>query len=376
MVAAMRSGFVPRKDRMDLTAIAEHDAEADAAFEVVYADTLRFFPKLAADLGGDPDALLRHVGIDPSIFSKRESSLGYRAIANLLEHAAAELQRPDFGMRLATLQGGGKVFGPMGVVMRNSNTLGEALDYVVKHSHAYSLAARMRFEPDRANHKLLVGFEVLLDRLPSKRQAIEQALLLANLNVIEITGGQARVREVLFRHQPLSSLRTYRDYFGCEVRFDQKADGIVFTEQDLLCRIVDPDVQLYEMATSFIDTKFTRITPPVHALVRGLILQYLGSEECTNERIAAELCLHPRTLHRRLKAEGKSFEAIKDEVRRDAALRHLQETDMSVTRIAEKLGYAETSVLSRSCFRWFGASPRQLRSRAGRSGHHQRRAIG
>jgi AraC-like DNA-binding protein len=227
----------------------------------------------------------------------------------------------------------------------------------------------MRFEPDRAGRRLLVAWDILLDRLPDKRQAIEQALLLAHLNAMESTGGQARVREVLFRHQPVSSLRTYRDYFGCEVRFDQKTDGIVFSAQDLRCPILDPDAQLYEIATSFIDTRFTRSTPPVHALVRGLMLQHLGSEDCTNERIAAELGLHPRTLHRRLKAEGKSFQEIKDEVRRDVALYHLQHTDMPLVRIAEKLGYAESSVFSRSCLRWFGASPRRLRSRAERSAH-------
>jgi AraC-like DNA-binding protein len=39
-----------------------------------------------------------------------------------------------------------------------------------------------------------------------------------------------------------------------------------------------------------------------------------------------------------------------------------------VTRIAEILGYSETSVLSRSCFRWFSASPRQLRGTNGAAG--------
>jgi AraC-like DNA-binding protein len=234
---------------------------------------------------------------------------------------------------------------------------------VVGHVHAYSLAARMRLEPSRSDRRLIVTWDILLDRLPHKQQAVEQALLLAHLNAVEITGGQARVREVLFAHPPLSPPRTYRDHFGCEVRFDQPMDAVVFSEQDLRCPIIDPDVQLYEMATSFIETKFTRVTPPMHARVRGLIQQYLGGDDCTNERVAGDLCLHPRTLHRRLKAEGKSFEGIKDEVRRDVAMRYLQHTDMSLTRIAEKLGYAETSVLSRSCFRWFGASPSRLRSR-------------
>lgn len=344
---------------------ASVDAE-DGGFELLHADTLRFFPELVSELGGDPQALLRKAGLDTSIFA-RGVALSYRAMVELLELAAAELQIPDFGMRLARRQGGGKVFGIMGVVMKNSATFGDAVDYVARHIYAHSLAVRMRCERDD-QHRLFVGYEVLLDRLPNKRQATEQALLLAHLNALEITGGQARVREVLFRHQPLSPLRTYRDSFGCEVRFDQKEDGVVYGDQDLSALIVEPDEQLYEMATAFIDSRFTRVTPPMHAQVRGLILQHLGGEACTNDRIAAELCLHPRTLHRRLRAEGKSFEGIKDEVRRDVALRHLQQTDLPLTRIAEKLGYAETSVLSRSCFRWFGVSPRQLRAQAGRSG--------
>jgi AraC-like DNA-binding protein len=363
---------------VQLTSIAEHAGGYEADFDLVHTDTLRFFPDLVNDLGGDPQVLLRDVGIDPSIFSTTttKSSLSYRSMVNLLEHAAAQLQCADFGMRLASLQGGGQVFGPIGIVMKNANTFGEGLDYVQKHFHAVSLAARMRFEPNRPGHKLFVGHEILLDRLLHKRQAVEQVLLLGHLNALQITGGQARVREVLFRYQPLSSLSTYRRYFGCDIRFGQEQDGVVFSERDLLCPTVNRDVQLYEMATSFIDTRFTRVSPPMHIQVRALILQLIGTEECSNERVAADLCLHPRTLHRRLKAEGKSFEGIRDEVRRDVALSYLQQTDLPLPLIAEKLGYAEHSVLSRSCFRWFAASPSQLRSRADRCGRDHRRAAG
>ena len=148
--------------------------------------------------------------------------------------------------------------------------------------------------------------------------------------------------------------------------FEQSEDGLVFSERDMRCPIVEPDAQLYELATTFIDTRFTQVTPPMHAQVRALILQFMETEDCGNERIAAELGLHPRTLHRRLKAEGRSFEGIKDEVRRDVALRYLKETDFDLTLIAQKLGYSEHSVLSRSCLRWFSASPSRVRARAGR----------
>jgi AraC-like DNA-binding protein len=343
---------------------AKPDTDTGAAFDAVHADILRHFPELVASFGRDPARLLQQAGLDAASLSA--GAANYRWFVDLLEYAAAELHCPDFGLRLATRQGGGSVFGPMGVVMMNSNTLGEALDYVRKHFHAHSLAARLRFEPRPECGGVLVAHDILLDRLPNKQQAIEQLLLLGHLNAVEITGGRARARQVLFRHQALSSLSSYRRYFGCEVRFDQASDGIVFSERDLACPIVSADARLYAAATSLIDKTFTRLDPPMHAQVRGVLLEVLGTEHCSNEQVASELHLHPRTLLRRLKDEGTSFQAVKDAVRRDVAQYYLQQTKLDLTQIAQRLGYAEHSVLTRSCIRWFAASPRQVRLRQGR----------
>jgi AraC-like DNA-binding protein len=208
---------------------------------------------------------------------------------------------------------------------------------------------------------VFVGHDILVDQLPIKRQAIEQFLLLAHLNAVETTGGRARVQEASFRFQPLSSRSTYQRYFGCDVRFDQSADGVVFSEEDLHCPTVLPDAQLYAKATSFVEANFPRIKPPMRTQVRAVIVQWIETTECNKERVAAELHMHPRTLHRRLNAEGTCFEKIKDEIRRDIALGYLRATGLSLQRIAEKVGYAEHSVLTRSCSRWFAASPREVR---------------
>lgn len=72
--------------------------------------------------------------------------------------------------------------------------------------------------------------------------------------------------------------------------------------------------------------------------------------------IAGHLCLHPRTLQRRLAAEGTTFAALVDDVRREEAERWLRDTDMPMGRLAGLLGYSEQSVLTRSCHRWFGVS--------------------
>jgi AraC-like DNA-binding protein len=334
--------------------------EGGEAFDVVHAKMLRFFPDLVRTLDGDPEQLMAKVGIQAGdVLSAGEVT--YRQVLDLLELAATTLRCPDFGLRLATLQSG-RVFGPLGAVMRNSRTFGEALDYVISHSAAHSQAARiwLRRWPEHA--AVFVGHDILLDNAPLRSQAMELLLLVGHLSANEITGGGARARKIFFRHQPISSLKTYRRYFGCEVLFDQNVDGVVYSERDLAAPIATRDAGVYEAATSFVDARFICGRAPLHAQARSVIMQFLGTTLCRSERVAAELDLHPQTMLRRLKAEGTSFQKIKDEVRRDLMAYYLRATDLEFGRISQRLGFAEQSVMTRSCNRWFLASPTKLRS--------------
>jgi AraC-like DNA-binding protein len=342
--------------------LEQQDSNTAEAFERVHARILRYFPDLVLELGGNPLLLMTRVGIDVASFSEGKGEATYRHIVHLIELAASELRCSDFGMRLAKRQSGGGMFGPLGLVMKNSKTFGEALRYVSEHSYAHSLAARIWLKRSSREKTVFAGHDILLDRMPNKSQAMEQILLAGHLAAIELTGGRARVRRVHFRHQPASSLRIYRGYFGCEIRFGQNEDGVVFSELDLASPIVAPDSQVYERATSFIAAKFTRHRPPLDAQVRGVIMQFLGTPHCRNERVAAKLNLHPKTMQRVLKANGTSFQKIKDEVRRDLMLYYLTRTKLDFARLSEKLGFTEQSVMTRYCNRWFSMPPTKLRA--------------
>jgi AraC-like DNA-binding protein len=338
--------------------------EGDPAFDVVHAKMLRSFPDLVRTLGGDPVQLMSRVGIQAQDHAIPAAEVTYRQVLELLEISAAQLHCPDFGLRLATLQSG-RMFGPLGAVMRNSRTFGDALDYVTSHTAAHSLAARVWQRRWPEYGAVFVGHDILLDHAPLRSQAMEQLLLVGHLAASELTGGGARARKIYFRHQPVSALKVYRRYFGCEVLFGQHVDGVVYSERDLAAPIATRDASVYEAATAFIDAKFSRRRPPLQAQARSVIMQFLGTRLCRSERVAAELDLHPQTMLRRLKADGTSFQRIKDEVRRDLMIYYLQATDLDFGRISERLGFAEQSVMTRSCNRWFLASPTKLRSAAG-----------
>ncbi|MFA7585526.1 MAG: AraC family transcriptional regulator [Novosphingobium sp.] len=341
--------------------MAKREGSADS-FDVIHAHLLDGFAATVTELGGDPADVLRAAALAPEPFLSGHVPVTYRQTVILLETAAARLACPDFGMRLARLNGGIAVFGPLGVAMRNCRSFGEALAYVHNHNYAHSLAAQVSVRPTPDKGGAFVGHDILLEGVPHRAQALERILLAGHLGALELTGGHARARAVHFRHQPVSAPRIYRDYFGCSVRFGQPEDGVFYSAADLACPIAAPDPGELAAITDFIDRTFTRHRPPLHAEVRGIVMRLLGHAVCTNTEIADRIGLHPRTLHRRLRTEGTSFQRIKDEIRRDILLYYLARTDIDFTRISEKLGFAEQSVMTRSCQRWFGTSPTGLRA--------------
>jgi AraC-like DNA-binding protein len=328
----------------------------------VRVSALRNFADLVTTLGGNPAALLAASRIEPLALDDRNGFIPYVTMAELLEMAAVELNCPDFGMRLAAVQEGTKVMGPLEVAMRNSPTLGAAFRYCTDHVHAYSSALQVCFEKLPDDSRVFMHFDIVLPGLTNQRQAMEHAFLLTQHATQAISAGQARAREIWFTHEPLAPLSAYRNHFKATVRFGQVMSGLFFEEQDFEVSVPDADPQLHEIATSFIDDRFPTAALSVSARVRSIIARLLVEGNCTHERVASALGLHPRTLQRRLREEQESFESIKDNVRRDVALRYLRQPNVSLVRVTEILGYSETSVLSRSCHRWFSASPRQLRN--------------
>lgn len=75
----------------------------------------------------------------------------------------------------------------------------------------------------------------------------------------------------------------------------------------------------------------------------------------------------PRTLHRRLEAEGTSFREVKDGLRRELALTWLERGDRSVARVAADLGYSEPSAFFRAFKGWTGHAPSAWRRLRGQT---------
>jgi AraC-like DNA-binding protein len=81
----------------------------------------------------------------------------------------------------------------------------------------------------------------------------------------------------------------------------------------------------------------------------------------TAEAVAQELNISRRTLLRKLKQEGVSYQGLLDDTRKESAEWYLLRTHDPIEAIAERLGYADPSSFSRTFRRWFNKPPGKYR---------------
>jgi AraC-like DNA-binding protein len=96
------------------------------------------------------------------------------------------------------------------------------------------------------------------------------------------------------------------------------------------------------------------------ASARIVVALMLEDGRVSVERLAELSGTGLRTVQRRLDAEGTSFSAILDEVRRANALRQLAAGGTTMSALSAELGFASQSSLTRAVRRWAGKPPSHL----------------
>lgn len=82
----------------------------------------------------------------------------------------------------------------------------------------------------------------------------------------------------------------------------------------------------------------------------------------TIDAVAGQLHYSVRTLCRRLEAEGTTFQAIKDEVRRDIAIQRLTQSADAIAEIAYDVGFDDPTAFHRAFRHWTGSTPAAYRN--------------
>jgi AraC-like DNA-binding protein len=330
--------------------------------EIVRASAWSGFRELVEELGGDADEILAAAHVDVAALSDPERYMPLRAFVDSQQIAAERLGRRDFGLIFGASQNL-SILGALSIAIVNSATPREGIEICARYLHIHNPALTMTLAPVPRTSREFLDMNLELRRPVRREQNTERMLSSIHKSLRQLGGPAYKPSQVWFPHAPISSISTYRKVFGVIPLFNRPRTGISIERSILDAWRPGGSSQLRQIAESYL----RQLSPPrqrslsirVAAVARSL----LRGKECTPEQTARTLGIHPRTLQRRLQAEGTSFEKIKDDLRREIAESLLAQPSVSLSQIALILDYADSSAFSRSSRRWFGEAPTAVRKR-------------
>ncbi len=323
---------------------------------------------LLREFGLDPAAVLAELKFPMQLFADPENRVPLARLGRLALDCAELTQCPHFGL-LVGERCGAATLGKVGFLAKYAPDVGTALS---------TLAANLPHNNTAVDVSLLVraqrttvGLSFRNPDFPGVDQVADACLALLVMLMRELCGKEWRTIEVLLRHRRTDDLRPYRRCFGASVRFDAAENAVVFDSRWLTHRIGHADPELSALMARDLresakpDAAATTVGDHVARIVRAAI----GRRTPMVRDIAGALGMHPRTLGRRLAAEGTNFRDIVARTHHEAACQLLRDTEIPIGGIARMLDFDEAGAFTRAFRRWTGHSPLEWRKRNAKMRH-------
>jgi AraC-like DNA-binding protein len=306
------------------------------------------------------DGLCRRCGIDlEALRSEGPVAISTQQLNDLFEAAVAltgdRLFGLHFGERLQLA-----ALGIVGTVIRNSRTIGEALE----NCAAYTPLLTDLFDLTVAAHP--GGFVVRLlpfaERLQGFPLLKKHILELSMAFVLHEMDGLLLVKMRPASVQLPCSGEDLREYLRV-FRIGEVVDGtdyvLAFPYASLNEPILTADYALQQVLVQRLAAS-NRQYPDVHSVSRRLVQlmkgnSYLGVPELGE--MAANLHMSARTLQRKLREEGVSYQQLAEAVRKKLAMDYLSAGGQSIKQVSFMLGYNDPGAFARAFKKWMGVTP-------------------
>lgn len=326
--------------------------------KLVRAAVLTNYLEVARHQGLNPHALLTQVGLSPAMLSPPDQRIPIDAAVRLLELSAQASGCQHFGLSMAESRQLSD-FGVVSLLLTHQRTLRDALQVLVHYRHLMNDSLAIFVE--EAGRMVIIREEVITGVPMPGRQASELAIGVMFRLCAALLGSSWQPYSVNFTHRAPENLQVHRRIFGCTLEFGSEFNGIVCPDAHLDVTNPHADPGMARYAQRYLDSLQRQEGPSTLFEVRKTIYLLLPMGRATIEQIAQTQGMNVRTLQRRLKEDGCTFNDLINDVRRDLVLRYLENPAYSLSQVADMLGYSMASSFTRWFIAQFGMPPANWR---------------
>jgi AraC-like DNA-binding protein len=284
-------------------------------------------------------------------------------IPRLLAAAAFLLREPNLGLRLAAT-GDPRRHGLLDYLAATSPTLGAAWSQICRYLALWNegVAIRQSLGPTE------VALELRLSPAADEPEGVRQLLGLAAATLV-LAGHRYAGRPVPPRYTELAceapaDPAQWAATLGAPVSFAVPLTRIVYPPQTAVIVGATSDGALARILGRHADELLARLGDKTSwsGKVRDAILAELRRGEVHLSVVATAVVMSERTLQRRLRDEGTSFEEVLDQTRFALASSYLRDPALGIAEVAWLTGYTEIATFYRAFRRWTGSTPATYRA--------------
>jgi len=319
------------------------------------------YEKLVKRLGGNPNELLAEVGLSSAQLRHPNNYISYSLMAELLELSSRRLGEACFGLLMSQHQNS-SVLGDLNISVFRQPTVREAIEEAnrILYLHARGVYLDLETQGENCQLALTIAVKSSLGLDQTLQLSVGQlANFISELLQLDSPGFPVMLRQPA----PVMDSSHVDSALLSRVRFNSSFDGLRFASAWLNRRPNFDEESLREHLRQYLATLQERYPDNLRDQAKEIMGQLLSTGECSLEKIASTLDMQPRVLQLRLQEAGTNYGELLRETRLEMAEQHLRHRSLSVTDLALKLGYSETSIFSRSFKKWTGYSPRQWQQR-------------
>lgn len=314
----------------------------------------------AQHAGLNPTWLLEKVGISMSDLKYPERRLSYAAHQRLWPLIESAAPMADVGLVMSEVALTPDGLDLAGYVFRNCENLGALLQRWNRYSGLVNGTPR-ELSRDSSNHTIMVAGRAA-EGLPNRVSTDHTFATYTTLTRRWLTD-PLKFTKVLFAYDAPADRSPYKKFFRAPVGFGHPANELWFPSCSLKIPLKDAQPRLTHYLESAADTALEHLDgDPLLLELRRYISKELCSTLCDLEHAALALKVSRRTLQRRLRELGTSYQAEFTSVRHKIACEMLT-SEASIQSCAHRVGFSDPSSFTRAFQRWEGVSPSEFRAK-------------